>query len=132
MKAVIYTRTLPKNRRAAKPDSLVGQERRCRKMARSISSGVDRIFSDIGEIDPTRYPRGLQNLIYFLQIQKERWLVLIDHPARLGLTTELREQVKADIEATGARVVSLHANTVTWISLYEEEYLKARAQKEGE
>ena len=94
MKALIYARVMPNNKQVAKSDKLDAQEKRCRELARKLNATVIRVFKDEGAINPSRYMRGIQSLLYYLKNQKEEFLVIADHPVRIGLTKEIQKGCK--------------------------------------
>ncbi len=123
MKALIYTRVMPNNKHVARSDKLEAQEKRCRELARKLKATVVRVFKDEGAINPSRYMRGIQSILYYLKNQKEEFLVIADHPARIGLTKETQKEVIADISSAGGKFITPESSASRWIEIYGDEII---------
>lgn len=123
-RAVIYTRVVPNNQRVAKSDKLQAQEKRCRDFARKLNAYVTRVFKDEGLVKPPYFLRSMQSLFYYLDMQSEPFLVIADHPARIGTAPDVRKIVLAEIEKRGGKFISAYTGGATYIELYGAEVLE--------
>lgn len=107
MKALIYTRVMPDNKKVAKPDRLQEQEKRCRDFLRDNRITPVRTYSDQGVMHPQRFLPGMRSLLQHLARSPEEMLVICDHPGRLGLKSDIQKAVTAQIEDLGGRIITV-------------------------
>ena len=107
MKALIYTRVMPDNKKVARPDRLQEQEKRCRDFLRDNRITPIRTYSDQGVMHPQRFLPGMRSLLQHLARSSEEMLVVCDHPGRLGLKPNIQKAVTAQIEDLGGRFITV-------------------------
>src|ERR1700722_9525383 len=106
MRCLIYTRVMPDNNRVAKSDQREAQDKRCREFAIKLNSYVHRTFSDHGEMKPPYFLPAINSLIEYIKCNGGEFLVIADHPGRLGVKEDVRQMVIKRIEEAGGQFLS--------------------------
>jgi DNA invertase Pin-like site-specific DNA recombinase len=106
MKAYIYCRVSPHNNAVSKPDKLLAQQLRCRQYIKKMGIYKYWRYFDEGEMHPVKFLPSMQELLVKIKQEEGRFIVVADHPGRLGKEISTQKHLITLIERAGGRFVS--------------------------
>lgn len=111
MKAYIYCRVSPHNNAVAKPDRILAQQLRCYQHIKKMGINKYWRYFDEGEMHPVKLLPSMQKLLEKIKQEREPFIVIVDHPGRLGKEVLTQQRLIKLIERSGGKFVSLPKNS---------------------